>query len=617
VAGLVVIAGIVLAAVFAPWLAPYGPNDANLLHPLAGPSAQHLLGTDQLGRDILSRLLWGARPTLLYAIEPLLVTIVAGVPLGLIAGYFGGWTDRTVMWLVDLGLSVPALVVLLIVLSVFQNDFWVALLFFGLLTCPPLVRFIRASAIAVRKEPFIDAALVAGRSHGYIIRRHVLPRIRGAVLVQVTLLSAGGILLLAGLGYLGYGPQPPTPTWGNMVAEAQQVLEQSPWLLIASGGITGLTVLCLGLVGDAVRDVFVEAWAGAPAVREKARREKARRERKGGGGVTHPRYEDKRAVLRTARSLVTVRDLTVTFRRHGADVAVVDGVSFDIEAGQTLALVGESGCGKTTVGRAILGLAGVAGGTVTFDGREVTSLRGDELRAFRGAAIGYVSQEPMSALDPSFRVGAQLAEAVRAHEKLPKGRVVELLEMVRLPDPARVARMYPHELSGGMAQRVCIARALAARPRLLIADEPTTALDVTVQAGILDLLATLRDETGMAILLVSHDWGVVARLCERALVMYAGQVIEQAPLADLVRSPSHPYTKALLACRPELARGGLLSVISGTVPEPEDWPGSCRFAPRCPHAVSACRDSPVSLTAVGPDAVARCVRVAELAGRTS
>jgi peptide/nickel transport system permease protein len=326
VAGLVVAVVVVASAILAPWLAPSGPNDANLLRPLASPSIQHWLGTDSLGRDILSRVIWGARPTLLYTLESVAVTVVAGVPLGLVSGYLGGWTDRTVMWLVDVGLSVPTLVVLLIVLSVFQNEFWVALIFLGLFTAPPLVRFIRSATIAVRREPFIDAALVAGRSHLFVIRRHILPRIRGTVLVQMTLLSAGGVVMLAGLGYLGYGPQPPSPTWGNLISDAQEVMNRSPWPLIAAGGATALLVIGLGLVGDAVRDATVEAWAG------ELRTRRPPAGRRAPSGDTVPAGPG---------ALVTVNGLSVAFTRHGAETLVVDDVSFDIAPGETVALVGE------------------------------------------------------------------------------------------------------------------------------------------------------------------------------------------------------------------------------------------------------------------------------------
>lgn len=609
-AGLIVAGGIILAAIFAPWIAPYGPNVTDLAHPLASPSVQHWLGTDSLGRDTLSRLLYGARPTLLYALEPVAVSLLIGIPVGLIAGYMGGRTDRAAMWVTDIGLSVPGIVLLLIVLSIFGNQFWLAIAFFGVFTAPPLIRFIRGSTLAVRKELFIDAAMVAGRSHGYIMRRHVLPRIRGPVLVQATLLTAGSVVILAGLGYLGYGPKPPNPTWGSMITEAQQVLAQSPWLLISAGGITAIMVLSLGVVGDATRDVFVEAWSDAPARQRTAR------------PPVNVVTESTEPPPADGAPLLAVRDLSVTFDRRGADITVVDGVSFDIGVGEAVALVGESGCGKSTIAAALVRLLGgngrVVSGSIRFDDRDVLSLTPDELRRFRGSSIGYVSQEPMAALDPNFRVGWQLAEVIRSHQAMPKRdvqrRVLELIELVQLPDPTRVVRAYPHELSGGMAQRVSIARALAVNPRVLIADEPTTALDVTVQFEILNLLGALRREIGLAVLLISHDWGVVSRLCERAVVMYAGQIVEQGPLSELLRAPAHPYTRGLLASRPEAVPIGasVLPMIPGAVPEPESWPTGCRFADRCPYATADCRRAPIASQPITPRRQARCIYASDV-----
>jgi peptide/nickel transport system permease protein len=235
--------------------------------------------------------------------------------------------------------------------------------------------------------------------------------------------------------------------------------------------------------------------------------------------------------------------------------------------------------------------------------------------------VGYISQEPMVALDPSFRVGTLLREAVRSHSSISRAqasrRVLELLELVRLPDPEHVAKLYPFELSGGMAQRVSIARALARRPRLLIADEPTTALDVTVQSEILELLRSLQADTGMAILLVSHDWGVVAQLCRRAIVMYAGEIVEASTLDELLRAPAHPYAEALLACLPSSAPddANRLPTIAGTVPDPESWPAACRFAPRCPYRIEGCTAGPIGLESVASDRVSRCIRSQELIAR--
>jgi peptide/nickel transport system permease protein len=614
-AALAVVVLVVVSAILAPLIAPYHPNATDLLNPLANPSSSHPLGTDQLGRDTLSRLLYGARPTLLYALEATVVTFAIGLPIGLIAGFFPGRVDRTLMQINDIGMSVPVIVLVLLVLSVFAtpNQFWIAMVALGIVVSPPLIRNIRAPVLAVRKELFVDAAQVAGLSRIAIVRRHVLPRIRGAVLVQLTLTCALSVLFVVSLGFLGYGVQSPNPSWGTMTADGAQALSRNAWLLVAAGGLTGIFVLSLGLLGDAIRDASVEGWAGRPPKRR-------------GHPGSETAASDRRPVVKTDPSqLLSVRGLSIVYERDGRDVTVVSDVNFDIASGEAVGLVGESGCGKTSVARAVIRLlrggGQISSGAIQFDGRDVLALDKAGLRQFRGSSIGYVSQEPMVALDPTFRVGWLLQEAIRSHSSLSRreasDRAIELLERVRLPHPEQVAKLYPHELSGGMAQRVSIARALAGGPRLLIADEPTTALDVTVQSEILALLRSLQTDEGLAILLVSHDWGVVSQLCKRAIVMYAGEVVEQAVLADLLDRPAHPYTEKLLACRPGATADDAVALpaIPGAVPEPERWPSSCRFAERCPYRVDACTAAPIELEALADGHVSRCIRTHELAER--
>jgi peptide/nickel transport system permease protein len=312
-----------------------------------------------------------------------------------------------------------------------------------------------------------------------------------------------------------------------------------------------------------------------------------------------------------------VQDLTITFRsRDGEVVTVVDDLSFELHEGEAVGLVGESGCGKSATAVSILGLLPGTGtiesGSIVFQGRDLTTLGENELRAVRGGEIGFVSQEPMISLNPALRVGSQLAEIVRSHLDVSRSearkRAIELLRDVHLPDPEGVARRYPHELSGGMAQRVAIARALAGEPKLLLADEPTTALDVTVEAEILELLRELQDERGMAILLVTHDWGVIADLCERALVMYAGEIVEQAELVPMFREPRHPYTEALLAANPRNApEAAVLPSIPGSVPQPGHWPAGCHFQPRCGYATAACVADRIPLEELDVSRLTRCL----------
>jgi len=602
-AALIILLLIVVACAAAPWLAPYHPDAANLNDALAGPGAAHWLGTDELGRDILSRLLYGGRPALLDSLLVVAVTLVIGVPAGLLAGFLGGWADRLTMQLVDVGLALPAMVIVLVVLSVFGGKLTIALIALGILLVPPLVRIVRSAALAVRSELYVDAARVSGVPPARIATRHVLPRLRGTILVQASIVAALSLLFTTGLAYLGFGATPPDPSWGSMTAEASQTLAQSPWLLIASGGIIGLTVLCLGLLADTLRDLTVAKWTGDQSAVY----------------IPAPRGAAKYTANESASvgALLSVRGLTVTIQQNAIAVPVVQDVSLDIRAGETVGLVGESGSGKTSVARSVIGLlrggARIEAGRIVFDGADVTGLAGAAARRLRGGQIAFIAQEPMAALDPTCRIGPLLAQAVRCHQQVTareaRQQVLDLLRQAQLPDPERVARCYPHQLSGGMAQRVAVARALAGRPRLLIADEPTAALDVTVQAEIIALLRGLQEQTGLAILVVSHDWGVVAELCHRAVVMYAGQVVEEAPVAGLIGAAAHPYTRLLLAANPAQAPDGAtgLPVIPGTIPAPGEWPAACHFSPRCPQAADACTVGPVPLHEIAAARRSRCV----------
>jgi peptide/nickel transport system ATP-binding protein len=314
--------------------------------------------------------------------------------------------------------------------------------------------------------------------------------------------------------------------------------------------------------------------------------------------------------------LLAVENLVLTFPGESGRVAVVDKVSLTIGRGETLALVGESGCGKSLTALAIMRLLPRPGrietsSRIEFDGRNLLELSVPEMRSIRGGAIGMIFQEPMTSLNPVTSVGQQVLEAVLLHEKVSRRaareRVIELLQMVGIPDPRTRFGAYPHQLSGGLKQRVMIATAMAMRPRLLIADEPTTALDATIRAQILELLRQLSATTGTAVLLITHDFGVVNEIADRVAVMYAGMIVEEGSRRDLLSRPRHPYAQGLLKSipRPE-ARGGRLEEIKGVVPRPGRWPPACRFAPRCPSAFDRCRAELPHRTEVSPSQGAWC-----------
>ncbi len=368
------------------------------------------------------------------------------------------------------------------------------------------------------------------------------------MLVQLSLFAAVTVLIETGISFLGLGVPPPDPSWGGMIADASVNINDFPWLLAPSGGAAALTILAFGLLGDSARDAAAEGWSrssGAP------RRPRAA-----------PAIEAKPAAPWSANALLGVRGLTIA--ATGVERPIVNGFDFDLSAGETLGVVGESGSGKTMTILSLIGLLPhglhVVAGQMRFAGETIDLKDEKRLRELRGHGLGMIFQEPMSALDPCYTVEHHIVEVLRRFERIglraAQARAVELLAQVKIPHPEEVAKRYPHQISGGMAQRVAIARALAAKPQALLADEPTTALDVTVQSEILELLRGLSQSRGMAIALVTHDWGVVADICDRAAVLYRGDLIECADVYELFARPKQRYTQALLKSNPHSAPVG-------------------------------------------------------------
>lgn len=602
------LAALVLVSIAAPLFAPYNPDAQDLTRVLSGPTAHNLLGTDTLGRDVLSRLIYGGRRSLLSIVEGLVVVMALGIPLGLAAGYAGGWVDRVLGRLGEMVMAIPAIVLILVVLAAVPHNEDVAMFTFGVLGTPVIMRVVRGATLQVRKDLYIQAARVSGLTHLRIVTRHILPRVMGPVVVQASLFSAYALLFETGIAYLGLTGNPEAPTWGGMIAEASTVIEQQSWLLFPPGILIALTILALGLLGNTIRDIAVlDDVAPSP------RRAAPSRSTLTPAPIDH----------RDARPepLIIVSDLEVVLRDRGGITPIVDAVSFEILRGETVGLVGESGCGKSVTALALLRLLPNAlettKGRVVWGGRDVFTMPESEFDRLRGSTFAYVSQDAQASLDPTFTVASQLSEASRHHDRVPrtsaKHCALELLRLVEFSEPQRVGRARAHELSGGMAQRVAIALALSGRPDLLIADEPTTALDVTVQAEILALLRRLQSETQMSLLLITHNWGVVADICDRTLVMYAGQIVEQSPVQGMFDAPLHPYTRGLLQSHPSLAVAhSHLRTVPGNVPSPGSWPRGCRFAPRCPHAAAECRADEIPLIAAQSDRATRCIRVNEI-----
>ena len=601
---------IVAAAALAPWISPYDPLAQDLPASYTGPSAAHWLGADQLGRDILSRALWGARVSLVAVAQALVVFLVVGVSAGLLGGYRGGWVDRVVMRVCDVLMAIPVVITLFIVLAIFSRNQSAAMITFGFLASAGLIRVVRAATLAVRDDDYVQAAVIAGLTPAQVVRRHVFPRVAPPVLIQAALLASSALLVESGLAFLGLGVQPPEASWGGLVSDASTAINTQPWLLVPSGLVIVVTALAFGVVGDTARDLV----ADRSELAARSWRQLITRVRRSANPVETKDVD--------TQLLVHVRGLEVA----AGDNRLVHGVDLDVRAGEIIGLVGESGCGKTMTISALLRLLppGVTMSAAGYllEGDDALGLDERAMATRRGRAIGFVPQEPVAGLDPAFTVGSQLSELVRHHRGVGRSeaaRVVrELLAAVRLPEPDRVARAHPHELSGGMAQRVAIARALIGEPRLLVADEPTTALDVTVQAEILELLRTLRDERGVSVVIVTHDWGVVADVCDRAVVMYAGESVEEGTIGQLFRHPRHPYTRALLEANPFGAKfRSRLRAIPGTVPSFVDRAGGCTFADRCPRRTDDCDVGPILLEPTAAGNVVRCLHPEPVRGNVA
>ncbi|MGW8983383.1 dipeptide/oligopeptide/nickel ABC transporter permease/ATP-binding protein [Streptomyces parvus] len=532
---------LVVAVLLAPLLAPQAPDVSSLGDAFAGPDAAHPLGMDSAGRDILSRILYGGRNTLGGALIALAVALALGVPSGLYAGYYGGRFDSVAGWGVNLVMALPAMVVLLASRAILGPNVWVLMIVLGVLASPSFFRLVRGIVAGVRKELYVDAARVSGLSDTRIVVRHILIVVRGPVIIQVALVAGVAIGLQAGLEFLGVGSGS-SATWGAMLNEAFQNIQRAPLLMLWPGLALGLTNGALVLLAGALRDVLEER--GGP----------------GGGRAAHRTQEEPTPPAAPTESgprspLLSVRGLTVVYGKpDGTRKQVVHGVDLDVRPGEIVGLVGESGSGKTQTAFSVLGILPEGGrigeGSITVGGREVAGLPERAHRALRGGTVAYVPQEPMSNLDPAFTIGSQLVEPIRhvlgLSRKEAAARALDLLRLVEIPDPERTMRLYPHEISGGMAQRVLIAGAMSCDPELLIADEPTTALDVLVQAEVLGLLRRLQKDRGLGVLLVTHNLGVVADLCDRVAVMSEGRIVETGTAEHIVHSPEHPYTRTLL-----------------------------------------------------------------------
>ncbi|MFC9612398.1 dipeptide/oligopeptide/nickel ABC transporter permease/ATP-binding protein [Streptomyces sp. NPDC056938] len=591
-----VVAVVVLMALFAPLLAPHDPLDQQSQTDGTGhPSGSHWMGQDSLGRDILSRLMYGARWSLAIGLGATLLALVVGAVLGAIAATSRKTVDETLMRCLDVVMAFPGIALAAVLVAVFGGGIPVLICAIAFLFTPPVARVVRANVLDQYGEDYVTAERVIGARTPHIVLRHVAVNCAAPVLVFCTVQVAEAIVFEASLSFIGAGVRPPDPSWGSVIADGKNmVLIGGWWATVFPGLLMLLTVLALNILSEGVSD----AWA-APAARDVSGAEADRLEapKPGSGtvlelsGLTEAatRLRSRARPLPEGDPVLQVTDLAIGFdARHGG-VDIVDGITFDVRPGEVLGLVGESGCGKSLTALTVMGLEPKGArirGRVTFDGQELIGRSMGARRRLLGHDMAMIYQDALSSLNPAMTVRSQLKQVVRRGGRRTPA---ELLSLVGLA-PERTLRSYPHELSGGQRQRVLIAMALSRSPKLIVADEPTTALDVTVQAQVIELLLRLREELGFALILVSHDLALVADVTDRVVVMYGGQIVETGVTADLVEAPTHHYTRGLLGSVLSLETAAdRLTQIRGVVPSPADFPAGCRFADRCPMASEVCR----------------------------
>jgi peptide/nickel transport system permease protein len=579
VSAAVLLAGVLLLAVLAP---VFWTDDANAVDTgqiLTGGSAEHWAGTDHLGRDIFYRVLVGTRLSVRLALLATALGVTVGLLLGTAQLLLGARLGRVVTAVVNIAVAFPGLLLALFFAVVFGIGTAGAVLAIGFAIAPAFARLTQTLVAGVAGRDYVAAARIAGVGRFRVLFRHVLPNVAEPLIVNATVASGGALLAFAGLSFIGLGVQPPDYDWGRLLGEGLGALYVHPEAALAPGIAVLVAGLAFNLFGEAL----------AKGVGHRTPRPRFRRRR-----PVEPAPDDS--------AMLVVEDLSVAF----PGTTPVRGVSLTMRRGDAVGLVGESGSGKTLTALAVARLVEqpgeVTAARLSFLGED---LRTGEHRRLLGTSFAMVFQDPMTSFNPTMRIGRQLAEVAQRHHGLGRRaaqeRAVDRLDAVRLTEPRRRARQFPHELSGGMRQRAMIGMGLMATPALIVADEPTTALDVTVQRQVLDLLASIRAADGVGLLLISHDLTVVERVCDRVLVMYAGRVVEDLPAAALRTDARHPYTKALLAAVPDMTtdRSRPLTVIPGRPADPADLPPGCAFAPRCPLATDRCRTADPVLTGTG------------------
>ena len=549
-AGLILLAlvgTLVALRLMAPWITSADPTATDFANMLLPPSLAHPLGTDDFGRDVFARLLYGGQASLSIAAIAVLVVTAIGVTVGITAGYFGGAVDILLTKVIDVLLAFPRLILAIAVAALMGGGMVPLIIAVSAVAWPAYARIIRAFTLQIRQEGYVLAARTMGTPAWKVLIHHIALNLIGPILVLAMLDLGSLILSISALSFLGLGVAPPQPEWGAMLNEGRAMMELAPWLVLAPGAAIFLVVLAANYFGDIVRD----STEGRPV--HGPRNWLRRGQRSGSPMACGANAGEADAPLLVFKD-VTVDVTDPRSPYHGR--RILDQVSLTVGRGECVGLIGESGSGKSTLASLALGLTrpplALTGGSVGLFGAETQDWTWEDWRAIRGRSMCLVNQDPLSALNPVLRIGEQIGEVMAVHSGATgvaiDARVREVVREVDLPE--RVIDQYPHELSGGMRQRVVIAMGLVNHPALLIADEPTTALDVSTQIRILDLLSDLRSRYGLAILFVSHDLRVVSRVADRVVILKEGRVVERGATDAVFTAPRELYTRELMAAIP-------------------------------------------------------------------
>lgn len=564
--GIVIV--MVILALTGVFYTPYGTDSVDYKLRLAAPSLKHLFGTDNMGRDVFSRVMVGLGTTCAVSAGVTAIGAGCGVLIGAFTGYFGGLPDEIIMRINDSVASFPSILLALVFVSLFGSDTSNVVLVLGILFIPSFARVVRSEYIREKEKDYVKNARINGASHLRIIFLYILPNIKESCLSAIAIGINNAILAEAGLSYLGLGVQPPAPSLGRMLSEGQSFILKAPWVSVFPGIAIVLTVLGLSLIAESLENrgrVSVEE-AGRKQIKSFLAEASTSGNTMSGNTASGNTASGNTASDKTtgAGPLLAVENLCVAVNDNGALKSVVKGLSFQIRAGEALGIVGESGSGKSMTASAVMGLlekkAVFKADLLRFDGKELTEISVSDFNFLRGNELAMVFQEPMTSLNPTKKVGKQIEQAVKNHigkrgnreEKRMtraeiKALVLDAMEQAGLEERERIYGSYPHELSGGQRQRVLIAMAIVLKPKLLICDEPTTALDAEVADKILDCLMRFQKEYKMSVLFISHDISVVGRLCEKVIVIKDGVKVEEGSFDEVMTHPAHAYTKELVA----------------------------------------------------------------------